>query len=176
MGMPTEELALDEAAWQAAQKTGRFEGTLYDWRALDQKDRQLIMDGKMTSRLASGGRLSERIISVPQPGVKSYSHNRWQKMLEEMFEEIEHLAKAKGGEYSGDVDRLMNFRRNAAALGLPMETIWGVYAAKHWDAIMQYIRDLRENKTRERMEPISGRIKDLIVYLLLLNAMEEERD
>jgi hypothetical protein len=96
-------------------------------------------------------------------------------MIKTTFEEVEHLARAKGGEYSGDDDRLLNFRRNGAALDLPMETIWAVYSAKHWDAIQQYIRDLRNGKMRERLEPIDGRIRDLIVYLLLFQAMVDER-
>ncbi len=108
-------------------------------------------------------------------GAAIYTHSRWDKMIEAMFDEVRHLAKAKGGEYSGDTDRLLNFRRNAAALGLDMETVWAVYSAKHWDAIMQYVRDLREGKTRLRLEGIDGRIKDLIVYLLLFQAMVEER-
>ena len=56
-----------------------------------------------------------------------------------------------------------------------METIWRVYAAKHWDAVGQYIRDLQSGKERLRDEPITGRIHDLIVYLLLFKAMVEER-
>ena len=103
-----------------------------------------------------------------------YPHSRWNDLLTETFEEIRFLAKAKGGEYSGDTDRLKNFRRNAEALGLNKETIWAVYAAKHWDAIMQYIKDLESDTKRERIEPIGGRIHDLIVYLLLLKAMIDE--
>lgn len=103
-----------------------------------------------------------------------FSHDRWNKMIEETFDEVRHLAKAKGGEYSGDTDRLLNFRRNGRSLGLPMETIWAVYAAKHWDAIMQYIVDQRKGTDRVRLEPITGRIHDLLVYLLLLKAMVEE--
>jgi hypothetical protein len=105
-----------------------------------------------------------------------FTHDRWNKMIEEIFDEVRHLAKAKGGEYSGDLDRLLNFRRNGQALDLPMETIWAVYAAKHWDAVMQYIKDLKSGKERERLESINGRIRDLIVYLLLLEAMVEERN
>lgn len=108
--------------------------------------------------------------------VTSYSHSRWDAMIDETFEEVRHLAKAKGGEYSGDVDRLLNFRRNGADLGLPMEVIWRVYAAKHWDAVGQYIRDIAAGKKRERLESIDGRIRDLIVYLLLFQAMVEERN
>lgn len=113
---------------------------------------------------------------APVAAVAIYSHDRWNQMIEEMFDEVRHLAKAKGGEYSGDVDRLLNFRRNAKGFGIPMELVWGIYAAKHWDAVQQYIQDLVNRKERERLEPINGRIKDLIVYLLLLEAMIEERN
>lgn len=103
------------------------------------------------------------------------THEIFSKMVKETFDEVEKLSELKGAEYSGDVDRLKNFRRNGTDLDLPMEVIWRVYAAKHWDAVGQYIRDLHSNKTRVRLEPISGRVTDLIVYLLLFKAMLYER-
>ena len=105
-----------------------------------------------------------------------YSHSRWEALLDSAVAQIKSLSSLKGGEYAGDSDRLANFRRNAAALGLPMETVWAVYSAKHMDAIMQYIKDLNEGKTRERLEPISGRVDDLLVYLLLFKAILEEHE
>lgn len=110
--------------------------------------------------------------SSPEP---SYSHERYAKLVAETVEQIHSLSKLKGGEYAGDDDRLANFRRNAKALDLPMETVWAIYAAKHWDAVMQYVRDLQHGKERERLEPISGRLDDLIVYAILLKAMIDER-
>lgn len=107
-------------------------------------------------------------------GERCFSHERWAALLDETFAEIRSLGAKKGGEYSGDDDRLLNFRRNGAALGLPMETVWAVYAAKHWDAIQQFIKDQRNGKERERLEPIAGRVDDLLVYLLLFKAMLEE--
>ena len=104
-----------------------------------------------------------------------YSRERWNQLLDEAFESIRKLGQLKGGEYSGDSDRLLNFRRNARDLELPMEVIWRVYAAKHWDAVGQYIRDLQTGKERTRLESISGRVDDLLVYLLLFKAMLEER-
>lgn len=106
----------------------------------------------------------------------TYSHERYNNLLETTFAKVRELSVKKGGEYSGDEDRLANFRRNGIALELPMETIWRVYAAKHWDAIGQSIVDLQTGKTRERMESIDGRVDDLIVYLLLFKAMIEERE
>jgi len=105
-----------------------------------------------------------------------YSHERYALLIDKTIQEITKLSKLKGGEYAGDSDRLANFRRNALALGLPMESVWAVYAAKHWDAVMQFVMDLNTGKTRERLEPISGRIDDLIVYLILFKAILDERD
>ena len=88
--------------------------------------------------------------------------------------EIEKLGTLKGGEYAGDVDRLANFRRNGLALGIPMETVWAVYAGKHWDALIQYIKDKQAGHSRERLEPIAGRVDDLLVYLILFLCMLDE--
>lgn len=105
---------------------------------------------------------------------RTYSHKRFNELVNDTVDQIHKLSSLKGGEYAGDDDRLANFRRNAAALGLPMESIWAVYCAKHWDAVMQYIQDMNSGKTRERMEPISGRVDDIIVYMILLKAMLDE--
>lgn len=106
----------------------------------------------------------------------TYSHAQWENLLNTTFAELAKLAKLKGGEYSGDHDRLANFRRNGAAQDLPMETIWSIYAAKHWDAIQQWIKDDRNGVMRDRLESIEGRVDDLLVYLLLFKAMLQERD
>ncbi|MHB8602210.1 MAG: hypothetical protein ACYC9R_06195 [Nitrosotalea sp.] len=106
---------------------------------------------------------------------KSFSHQEYDSIVQDTVENIKELSSLKGGEYAGDHDRLANFRRNAQALGLNMEQIWAVYSAKHWDAIMQYVKDLGEGKTRERLESIAGRADDLIVYLILFKAMYNER-
>lgn len=102
-----------------------------------------------------------------------------QAELDAIFDEtvaaMRSLATVKGQEYAGDVDRLENFRRNGEHLCLPMETIWRVYAGKHWDALTTYIKDLIAGHARERSEPIDGRIDDLMVYLLLLKLMVRER-
>lgn len=105
-----------------------------------------------------------------------YTHAQYDKLVKATVEQIHSLSKLKGGEYAGDVDRLANFRRNAAALGLNMETVWAVYAGKHWDAIQQFVKDLQDGKTRTRAESITGRADDLIVYAILFKAMVEERE
>jgi hypothetical protein len=99
----------------------------------------------------------------------------YDKLLAETWERITELGTKKGGEYAGGHDRLANFRRNGERLNLPMEVIWAVYAAKHWDAITTYVADIHTGTKRERMESLTGRCDDLIVYLILFKAMLQER-
>jgi len=113
--------------------------------------------------------------ATPVPDLM-FSHERYRKLLDDTFQEIIKLSTLKGGEYSGDADRLANFRRNASAAQTTMEFIWRIYASKHWDAIMQYELDLRTGKSRTRLESISGRVDDMIVYLILFKAMISERE
>lgn len=105
-----------------------------------------------------------------------YPHARYAYLIQFVKSEMDKLAKLKGGEYAGDDDRLANFRRNAAALGLPMESVWGVYCAKHWDAIIQYIKDENNGVKRERLEDLEGRAMDIIVYMTLFIAMLDEKN
>lgn len=111
---------------------------------------------------------------TPNPS-QYFSPERYAEIVHETFLTVERLSKLKGGEYAGDADRLANFRRNAEAAETTMELIWRIYAAKHWDAIMQYEKDIRQGRTRQRAESIEGRVDDMIVYLLLFKCMIEER-
>jgi hypothetical protein len=104
-----------------------------------------------------------------------FSSAAYRKLVERTIERVLELSTLKGGEYAGDEDRLANFRRHGDALEIPMELVWQIYAGKHWDALTQYVRDLRTGMQRARLEPIEGRIDDLIVYLLLFKAILWER-
>lgn len=106
----------------------------------------------------------------------TFSHVEYDKLLETTFEEMRKLGTLKGGEYAHGDDRLDNFRRNGVDCCLPMETIWRVYAGKHWDAITQYVRDVQFGVERQRLESVTGRINDLLVYLVLLKCMVVERE
>lgn len=107
---------------------------------------------------------------------KVYSHERYEQIIKRTVDEIIKLGSLKGGEYAGDHDRLANFRRNGSNLGVNMETIWAVYTAKHWDAITQFIKDKQAGKERKRLEPIAGRVDDMMVYLILFKCMLDEQD
>lgn len=95
-------------------------------------------------------------------------------ILRTSFSAIEQLMATKGNEYAGNSDRLANFRRQAIALGLRPEQIWAVYAAKHWDAIQSYVKNLSAETRPVLSEPIEGRIDDLLTYLLLFKGMLAE--
>lgn len=103
----------------------------------------------------------------------------YDNMIEKTFDDVRMLGKLKGHEYAGTADRLANFKRNAEACGITMEQCWRVYAGKHWDAISQYVKDdAAGTPDVVRLEPLRGRVHDLIVYLLLFECMlvERERD
>lgn len=91
----------------------------------------------------------------------------------EAFDAIMQLHEVKGRDYSGEDECFSNFRRHAAELGLEPQQIWAVYASKHWDAVMTYVRE-GQNDHYKPSEPIAGRIDDLILYLFMLREMEAE--
>lgn len=76
------------------------------------------------------------------------------------------ILKVKGNDYTQGDDRLKNFDRNGARLGLRPEQVLAVYMNKHLDAIETYLR-----RGAVESEPIEGRIQDAINYLLLLYKM-----
>lgn len=90
------------------------------------------------------------------------------------IEDIQKLMAVKGGEYSGTLDRLANFRRTAEEAGVTKEQALLTFARKHWDAIATYVRDQATGTRRQRSEKMEGRVDDLIVYLLLFKAMLAE--
>ncbi len=81
------------------------------------------------------------------------------------------LCDKKALDYAGKEDRLINFKRLGAALKLRPEQILAVYATKHYDAILSYVRC---GSFDNRSEPIQSRIDDLQNYLDLLNAIIDE--
>ena len=87
------------------------------------------------------------------------------------LQRIIQLNKLKAGEYASNSDALANFRQEAEDNNLSMETIWRVFANKHWRAISRFVADKQSGINRPSSEPIQGRIDDMIVYLLLLTCI-----
>lgn len=91
-------------------------------------------------------------------------------LKERHWQQINNLSKTKGKDYAGDEDALANFKREALALGLTPEQVWGVYAAKHWAAVMSYCKH-----GQVESEPIESRLHDIIVYSFLLLGLVEDK-
>lgn len=92
------------------------------------------------------------------------------KIMVKMHEEEMAIARTKGREYTQG-DRLDNFKRIAAELGISSKQVLWVYLKKHLDSIASYIKH-----EKVLSEPIEGRIMDARVYLTLLRGLiEEER-
>lgn len=84
----------------------------------------------------------------------------------------DQLLKVKGADYTRhSADRLSNFKRNAEAIGLDPIQVWAVYAGKHWDAIMAFVKT-----GKAESEAIEGRLDDLHNYLYLLEGLLVERN
>lgn len=95
-------------------------------------------------------------------------------LFNETVSELNRLLIIKGGEYAGSDDRLANFKRGAARVGIdPLQILW-IYASKHIDSIETFIRDTAAGTHRERSEPIAGRFDDLINYCILAKALVKE--
>lgn len=91
-------------------------------------------------------------------------------LLARVFDECDRLLDAGQQDYAGGENALGNFVRLSSELGIPPEQVLWVFATKHKDAIAAYIRG-----EASRREPVTGRINDLITYLVLLRAMVEAR-
>lgn len=96
------------------------------------------------------------------------------KIVESTMESIQNLLIIKGGEYSGQDDRLANFKRGSALTGIKPLTVLMVYLSKHYDALSTYVRDMEKGEDRLRSEPIEGRLDDLINYCILAKAIIQE--
>lgn len=96
-----------------------------------------------------------------------------QKLTREIFDECLAIAESKGTDYSGNEDSLANFKRNAERLGLTKYQVWLVYFAKHIDSVMNSIKAHPEYPQTES-EPMRERLKDIIVYSVLLIALMSE--
>lgn len=85
-------------------------------------------------------------------------------------DEIMALRAAGQREYAGGLDAFGNFNRLSEELFLKREQVLWVYLQKHMDGITAHV----EHGHRSQREPVQGRIKDVMVYLLLLWAMKTE--
>lgn len=85
--------------------------------------------------------------------------------------EIFDTNKSGQSEYALGQDAFDNFNRLAAELGMDRKKVLMVYFSKHRDGVISYLKGHVSQR-----EPVQGRIKDMIVYLMLLWGMVEEEN
>lgn len=89
----------------------------------------------------------------------------------DLMDEALRVTQSKGADYTtGDTDALKNFKSVAKDLGLTPLQVWGVYAKKHFDAVMAYAKTGGQNES----EPIKGRLIDVINYAALFYGLVME--
>jgi len=98
------------------------------------------------------------------------NQEQFNKVVDETLWSINNLLTVKGGEYAGGEDRLGNFKRGAAMVGVSPLQIAFIYASKHFDGIASFVK----NPERVGSEPIAGRFDDLINYCILMKAIVQE--
>ena len=98
--------------------------------------------------------------------------NQFDALVAESRRRQDALLTTKGADYTRrDPDRLANFKRAVGEVGVTTLQAWAIYAAKHWDAVMAFIKT---GKTES--EPILGRLDDLHNYLYLLEGIITEQN
>jgi len=97
-------------------------------------------------------------------------------LVQETINETAQLLIMKGAEYAGDADRLSNFKRGAAHIGVTPLQVALIYTAKHFDALSTYIRNDAKGMEQILSEPLEGRIHDLINYCYLIKALIKENE
>lgn len=91
--------------------------------------------------------------------------------MQEKFEDEVMTVRAEGQkEYAHEESNAFaNFQRAAADLAIDAKAVCWIFAMKHRDGIAAWLKGHRSQR-----EHVTGRIKDLIVYLFILWAMIEE--
>jgi len=98
------------------------------------------------------------------------TNEKFYELVERVLDDCVDIMRSKGDAYAGkDQDKFANFNRLASKLGLNRTKIWMVYFQKHMDALDSFLRGEYNDP-----EPIEGRIKDAVNYLLLLYGMIQE--
>ena len=94
-----------------------------------------------------------------------------EKIIDLFDQEIVTTQEEGQREYASENNAFSNFEKLASELQIDKKKILWVYAMKHKDGISSFL-----NGHTSQRESVTGRIKDLIIYLFILWAMiDEER-
>lgn len=98
------------------------------------------------------------------------THEQFAEHTEKLFDEIRSIGQTKGKEYADGQNRFANFLDIAKEVDSRPELVLYTYMVKPWRAIQSFLRD-----GKVYSEPIQGRIRDVIVYLMMLDGLITEQ-
>jgi hypothetical protein len=134
-----------------------------------------MVEGEIGSKMLSGRNLEELENEVVKEVAKLKAENRYTGFpdIDTFLDECLETMRVKGHDYrqGNDSDLLHNFRTVGQAVDEDMAKVWFTYFYKHYSAMVTFIKEGGQSES----EPIEGRIKDMIVYLLLFYRMVQER-
>ena len=100
------------------------------------------------------------------------NYKKMSSLMNQIWKEVQLTRDEGQKEYAHGVDNVFaNFYRVGKALNISSDKTLMVYLLKHIDGITAYLSGHKSQR-----EDVRGRIKDAIVYLMLLWAMVEERE
>jgi hypothetical protein len=99
------------------------------------------------------------------------NYQELKKSVDELIKDCKKVLAGKGRSYSSRDDELANFKDLAKLLGIPPEQVCLVYLTKHIYSIFSIVKGEKYDT-----EGLRGRIIDAINYLILLNALHEDRN
>lgn len=102
-------------------------------------------------------------------------HQAFTKFATAFQDEQVGLLNIKGGEYTGSLDRLANFRRGAGLTGIQPLTCLFIYMSKHYDSFATFVKDRQTgNDQRPRSETMRSRLLDMANYCILAAALLQD--
>ena len=100
------------------------------------------------------------------------NYKKMSNLMNHIWKEVQQTRDEGQKEYAHTDDNVFaNFDRVGSLLSISSEKTLMVYLLKHIDGITAYLAGHKSQR-----EDVRGRIKDAIVYLMLLWAMIEERE
>lgn len=94
------------------------------------------------------------------------------KSIEDTIQRCRNTLLAKNKEYAPEFDPLANFKKGAKMSGLTPEQVLFMYCAKH----LVSVRDIVFGEVPSNKEVIREKTGDIINYMMLLNALQDEKD
>ncbi len=101
-------------------------------------------------------------------------HEQFREILEARINQMRRVLSTKASEYATDADRLANFKDGGIAnKSTPEKFLWNL-VSKHMIATRDFIFEIDDGTVRP-MEYWDEKLGDIINYMVLLEALVEER-